>query len=151
MGGLAQERSKAKSSRELTEQLGRNHGHRISRVFSIFTSDSAGPRTSSVEQAGLDGTDFGGHSRAGERITGKQTGSVTMVRRHSCNSQRSRTVPRLNLPLRGVTVPNRANVAGNRGLGGLDGTWKPTTSNVPKHFNSPRLHQIHELAVIPNV
>ena len=23
--------------------------------------------------------------------------------------------------------------------------------NVPKHFNSPRLHQIHELAVIPNV
>jgi len=59
--------------------------------------------------------------------------------RHLCDSERSGTV-RPILPLRGVTVPNRATVAGNRGLGGLDGTWKPTTSNVPKHFNSPRLH-----------
>jgi hypothetical protein len=69
------------------------------------------------------------------------------VGRHLRDSERSGTV-RPNLRLRGVTVPNRANVAGNRGLGGLDGTWKTNnfrTVNVPKHFNSPRLHQITKL------
>jgi len=36
--------------------------------------------------------------------------------------------PAATLGPRSFTVPNRANVAGNRGLGGLDGTWKSTTS-----------------------